>query len=710
MKLEILAPAGGRDSVEAAVRCGADAVYLGTKVLNARRNAANFDGEDLRETVRYCHERGVKVHLTVNTLVYDSEIPQAVSVIEEACRAGVNAVIVQDMGVAVLCRKICPELPMHASTQMAVHNLEGALQAKELGFSRVVLAREMSCGEIRRVAEQSGMETEVFVHGALCMCVSGQCYLSAMVGERSGNRGLCAQPCRLPHRAGGSGGSEYALSLKDMCLIPHMRELEEMGVTSLKIEGRMKRPEYVAAAVTACVTARGGGRPELEQLQAVFSRSGFTDGYFTGKLGPQMFGIRQKEDVTAAQGVLGDLAALYRKEVQRVPVSFSFEMKRDSPTVLSCRDNQGRPAVVTGAVPEEAVSRPTTGEAVEKSLNKTGSTPYRVVKTELSMDDGLMLPVSALNAMRREALEKLSELRRNSVSYTVRNVEIGQKSPGIGPAASPVPQWRGRFHTLEGLTQDIVDSLDRVVLPLVDVFNTFNNLMLKIIPPEKIEVEIPRILFQNTEAVGEMLRKVKNFGIRRAVVSNIGAVRLAKEAGMELTGGWALNVFNSLALEEYRAMGLSGAEVSIELSAAKIRRLGGTGGHESLPYGVVSYGYLPLMIFRNCPVKNAMGCKKCGKQFRPVTDRTGAEFFVDCESGGQCSCLFNGTPLYLADRLEDFAGVSWHALYFTRESPEEIRRVIRAYRKGLPWGEAGLTGGKNAHGAFTRGLYYRNVM
>ena len=251
MKLEILAPAGGRDSVEAAVRCGADAVYLGTKVLNARRNAANFDGEDLRETVRYCHERGVKVHLTVNTLVYDSEIPQAVSVIEEACRAGVDAVIVQDMGVAVLCRKICPELPMHASTQMAVHNLEGALQAKELGFSRVVLAREMSCGEIRRVAEQSGMETEVFVHGALCMCVSGQCYLSAMVGERSGNRGLCAQPCRLPHRAGGSGGSEYALSLKDMCLIPHMRELEEMGVTSLKIEGRMKRPEYVSPPAAA---------------------------------------------------------------------------------------------------------------------------------------------------------------------------------------------------------------------------------------------------------------------------------------------------------------------------------------------------------------------------------------------------------------------------------------------------------------------------
>ena len=469
----------------------------------------------------------------------------------------------------------------------------------------------------------------------------------------------------------------------------------------------MKRPEYVAAAVTACVTARGGGTPDLEQLQAVFSRGGFTDGYFTGKLGPRMFGIRQKEDVAAAQGVLGELAALYRRETQRVPVSFRFEMQRGKPALLTCRDEQGRSAAVSGAVPEEALSRPTTGEAVEKSLNKTGSTPYRVERTELAIDEGLMLPVSALNAMRREALEKLSELRGNSVSYTVRKAEIGQLSPVGGPEAAPIPQWRGRFHALEGLTQDIVAPLDRVVLPLVDVFNAFNNRMLKSIPLEKIEVEIPRILFEGGENVGKMLKEVRNYGIRRAVVSNIGAVRLAKEAGMELTGGWALNLFNPLALQEYRAMGLSEGEVSIELSAARIRRLAQSG---ALPCGMVSYGYLPLMIFRSCPVKNAMGCKKCGKQFRRVTDRTGAEFFVDCEPGGQCSCLYNGTPLYLADRLGDFAGVSWHTLYFTRESPEEIKRVIEAYQKGLPWEETGLTGGKNAHGAFTRGLYFRSVM
>lgn len=706
MKAEILAPAGGRESVEAAVRCGADAVYLGTKILNARRNAANFDDQTLEETVLYCHERDVKVHLTVNTLMYDSEIPLAASVIEEACRAGVDAVIVQDMGVASLCRRICPELPMHASTQMAIHNLEGAIQARELGFSRVVLAREMSREEIRRVTENSHIETEVFVHGALCMCVSGQCYLSTMIGERSGNRGLCAQPCRLPHQvyADRRCGSEYALSLKDMCLIPHIKELEALGVASLKIEGRMKRPEYVAAAVTACCAARDGRQPDLEQLRAVFSRSGFTDGYFTENLGPQMFGIRQKEDVAAAQGVLGELAALYRKEAQRVPVTFYFEMEKDKPALLVCRDKQGNSVSVAGAVPETAINRPTTKESVEKSLGKTGSTPYFPSKIECHLSENQMLPASALNAMRREALERLSELRRRPAPYSVRSSEIEKSFPRKHTEYSPA--LRGRFQSLDGLTQDIASSLEQMVLPLVDVFNAFNNPMLKSMDKEKIAVEIPRILFRGTKKVEKMLKDIKEFGVHRAVASNIGAIALAKEAGMEITGGWALNISNSLALKEYREIGLSEAELSIELSATRIRQIG-----DFLPCGMVSYGHLPLMIFRNCPVKNAVGCKSCQKGHRAVRDRTGAEFFVDCEAGGGCSQLFNGTPLYLADRLNEFSGVSWHTLYFTKESPEEIKKVIRAYQEKLSWEEAGLSScERSLHGEFTRGLYYRNVL
>ena len=314
-----------------------------------------------------------------------------------------------------------------------------------------------------------------------------------------------------------------------------------------------------------------------------------------------------------------------------------------------------------------------------------------------------MLPVSALNAMRREVLEKLSGLRSQPVSYSVRDVKI-EKSFSK-KTADFSPMLRGRFHSLEGLTQDIVSQLDEVVLPLVDVFNTFNSSMLKTAKKDRIAVEIPRILFQNTEGVSKMLEAVRGLGICKAVCSNIGAVYLAKKAGFEISGGWALNITNSLALREYREMGLSEAELSMELSAAKIRQMG-----DFLPYGMVSYGYLPLMIFRNCPVKNAMGCKNCGKKFRTIKDRTGAEFFADCETGGQCSQLFNGTPLYLADRLNEFSGVSWHTLYFTRESPEEIQKVIRAYQKGLSWEESGLSGSHSSHGEFTRGLYYRNVL
>ena len=699
-QIEILAPAGGFPSVEAAVRCGADAVYLGAKVLNARRNAANFDDLSLEETVKYCHERDVKVHLTLNTLMYDSEIRQAAEVIEQACRADVDAVIVQDMGVVSLLRAICPELPLHASTQMAVHNLEGALQMQEMGFQRVVLAREMSAGEIRRVVEGCSIETEIFVHGALCMCMSGQCYLSSMIGERSGNRGLCAQPCRLPHRVGAPGkpaGESYCLSLKDLSLIDRMEELRQLGVTSLKIEGRMKRPEYVAAAVSACVEARAGGHPDLERLRAVFSRSGFTDGYLTGKLGSHMFGIRQKEDVVSAQGVLGELASLYRREAQRVPVQFDFTLHSGQPAVLTCRDGRDNQIKVLGDVPQPAVNRPTDAASVEKSLMKTGSTPYLPEHITCHIEDGLAFPVSAVNAMRRDALEQLGEKRKILHHYRIR------------PLSEPVdvfpkllmlryPTLRVRFNSLDSVSQDMVDALEMVTLPLADVFNSFNNPLLKEENRSKIVAEIPRAIYHNGPEIAKMLKDVYDFGIHKAVANNIGAVYMAKKQGFEVIGGWALNITNSIALQQYAELGVSQADVSFELSVSRIRALG-----DFMPYGAVTYGHLPLMITRNCPVRNAMGCAKCAKKFRTITDRKGVDFFVDCQNG--CAQIFNGVPLYLADRAGEFQGISWQTLYFTKETPEEIRAVIDAYRRGLPREAAGLT-----DKGFTRGLYYRNVL
>ena len=328
MQIEILAPAGSVESLTAAVRCGANAVYLGTKNFNARRNADNFDGSALKSAVEYCHQRNVKVYLTANTLVADDEMSSAYNTIKTALEYGVDAFIVQDLGVAKMIRQCFPSARLHASTQCSVNTPDGVNALKELGFKRIVVPREMSLDEIKEIREKTDVELEMFVHGALCMCVSGQCYMSAMLGGRSGNRGLCAQPCRLSFSADNSGS--FDLSLKDLSLIDKIKEIESAGIISLKIEGRMKRPEYVAAAVTACKNAVCGNYSARDEkiLKSVFSRSGFTDGYFTGKR-QDMFGTRQKEDVVSAKDVLKELSHLYDNENPLVPIDLKFECRED---------------------------------------------------------------------------------------------------------------------------------------------------------------------------------------------------------------------------------------------------------------------------------------------------------------------------------------------------------------------------------------------
>lgn len=425
-KGEILAPAGSGESLVAAVRSGADAVYLGGESFHARLGAANFDAQALEEAVRYCHARGVKVYQTLNTLVFDDELSRLAEALKSACAAGVDALIVQDLAVAELAKTHAPELPLHASTQMSVHNTAGVRVLEELGFHRVVLARELSSVEIGRISANCNLELECFVHGALCMSVSGQCYLSSMIGGRSGNRGRCAQPCRLPFSA---GDRTHALSLKDLSLVDRIRELAAAGVCSFKIEGRMKRPEYVAAAVTACRRALRGEPPDLETLEAVFSRNGFTQGYFEGELGRGMFGVRRKEDVRSAQGVLGRLAPLYKEERQAVPVDFVLRMKRGKPAVLEAADRSGNRSVADGPVPAEAKTAPTTPERAVAALSKTGGTFFTAGHCAFDIDGGLMLPAAALNAMRREALAELAGLRSAPPAPYLAGTPAGAAAP-----------------------------------------------------------------------------------------------------------------------------------------------------------------------------------------------------------------------------------------------------------------------------------------
>lgn len=401
--LEILAPCGSAESLDAALNTGADAVYLGMKTFSARKNASNFTFEELSGAVEKSHKQGVKVYIALNTLFFDDETDKLKETIRQADESGADAVIVQDLGTAHLVKRIAPRLRLHASTQMTVTSASGAIFARQNGFSRVVLPRELSYEEIADITSKADIETEVFVHGALCVCLSGQCLLSAAIGGRSGNRGLCAQPCRLDYTC---GDRQNALSLKDLSLIDQLQKLEAAGVTSAKIEGRMKRPEYVAAAVSQCRAALNGESTDTELLRSVFSRSGFTKGYFDGSF-KNMQGIRSKEDTEGSAETMSKLRQLYRSPYKRFTVDMHVEIKADSPIICLITCGELRTAV-TGCVPHPALNRAVTAEEISERMSKLGGTVFTAGKITCELDDGLSVPVSAVNELRRKAAEEIS--------------------------------------------------------------------------------------------------------------------------------------------------------------------------------------------------------------------------------------------------------------------------------------------------------------
>lgn len=671
---EILAPVGGEEQLLAAVRCGADAVYLGGKSFNARRNASNFDGEGLQKAARYCHERGVKLYVTANTLLMDGEYPALEQAAEEIAAAGADGVILQDMAAAQLFAGRYPHIKRIASTQTAVHNLEGARFLQDCGFDSFVLARELTLEEMRIICAGVEMEAEAFVHGAHCMSLSGACYLSAMLGGRSGNRGLCAQPCRLDWRC---GEKRYALSLKDMSLAGHIGELAAAGVATLKIEGRMKRPEYVAAAVTAFKNAREGKPVEEETLRAVFSRSGFTDGYLQGRPTAEMFGHRTKEDVTGAEGVLQKLAGLYHKETPLVPVDMRFSLSRGEAT-LSVSDGEHSVAVA-GPAPETALFRPLDRESAEKNLTKTGGTQYYVNNFEASLKPGLMLPASALNAMRREALGKLDALRGAVKSYAVDEYE---PIPVERYVKRTTALW-ARFYRPEQIAG--AEQLERIVLPTGQIEPELIERY-----GDKLTGELPALLFPGDEpALEKRLLALKKQGLSSLWTENIYGIRLGLRLGFAVYGGFGLNVMNTQALDFYELEGLSAVTVSFELGMEKIKALGGT-----IPRGIVAYGRLPLMRYRNCPVRASMGCAECGGD-GILTDRKGIEFPVEC-GARRYSTMLNSIPLHIAERDDpgDFC-----LLWFTRETRDECQEILRDFRNN--W---------RMDGKRTGGLYWRELL
>ena len=686
--IEVLAPAGGVDSFKAAVLSGADAVYFGAGNFNARRNAKNFTTEDVRQCAAFARVRGVKTYLTLNTLLGDNELKAALDTALMAAECGIDALIVQDLGLAKLLRKYLPNMPIHASTQMSVHSAESLSLLKEMGFSRVVVAREMDKESLQKLCKEAtrlGIEVEAFVHGALCMCLSGQCYLSSVLGGRSGNRGLCAQPCRLPF--GVKNGTGHDLSLKDMSYISHIAEMRDMGVTSFKIEGRMKRPEYVAAAVTAVKNAVLGKpvTPEIKELlSGIFSRSGHTDGYYKNALGVGMFGTRTDSDEKLSQKLINSAHELYRREIGRVEVLAEVAIKKNEQVSLTLRDNDKNSVTVFGEPPETALNREINGDFVAEKLQKCGGTPFIMGDVKCEIDGGLSVSGAMLNELRRNALSLLGEKRAEYDGSAVKDNTVSEFELEKHNVRDVLPKAIAYFRNSEQIPKDL-SGVSAVILPCETDFSKVNI-------PQNIPVlaDIPRGILHNIDSVLRQLQSAKENGVKAVVCGNLASFSLAQKVGLPVVSGFGMNVFNTESVKAVADFGAKATVLSFEMSLDDAVHCGG-----DIPKGIISYGRLPLMLARNCPNKNGAGCKNCnGKS--TITDRKGIEFPIMCR--GEFSEVFNSRPLWLFDRKKEMRGLDFEVLNFTDETPERCQEVLSAYRKNL-----------SPDTDFTRGLYFREV-
>ena len=688
-KIEILAPVGNEEMLRAAVFSGADAVYLGFSGFNARTSANNFNADTLKDAVAFCHARGVAVHVALNTTVYGGELPALEQAIRAVAASGADAVICQDLAVATLIGKIAPQLPRHGSTQMSVHSLQGALELKELGFTRVVLARELSMPEVEHITKHCGIETECFVHGALCMCVSGQCYMSAFLGGRSGNRGSCAGPCRLPFEANalpeGKPGRLHHLSLKDNSVIDKLDKLQALGVASAKIEGRLRTPEYVAAAVSACLAGREGRAYDRDLLKNAFSRSGFTSGYLDGKIDGTMFGVRSEADAEQTKKTLPMLRELYRRERSRVPVKMKLEIEEGGEK-LTVTDADGSKAFAYGdAEPQPARTDPT--ESLHRSLAKTGGTPFAVEDQDIAveMDGGpWFIPGGAVNELRREALDALLKKREVLRPWPTTEEHV----PALPLRTLPPHRTlRARFESWEQVPERALDGVEYLILPIAQADR---------VPREwraKTLLELPRVMFGKLEEdTARRIAATQDSGFAGYEVSNIAHLRLCR--GLPMSGSFGLNITNQLAAQFYADNGLGSMLILPEVKDSDISTIAPTHNGRPVPTGVLVYGHMPLMITRACPLQNIHDCAHCDKT-GVLTDRKAKKFPVRCGLGVRT--IYNPVPIYMGDKPGALT-VDYGVAYFTLESREETAKILEMIRTHAPF-----------EGDFTRGLYFKGT-
>ena len=693
--LELLSPAGSPEAVIAAVQNGADAVYMGLGIFNARRGAKNFSDEEFERAVRYCRIRGCKVYVTMNTLVGDREMEQAASLARRVSELGADAILVQDLGLLSVLKKAVPDVPLHASTQMSIHNLAGVEAAAEMGLTRAVLARELSFEQIKFITKHASIETEIFVHGALCFCHSGQCYMSSLIGRRSGNRGMCAQPCRMEYSLGGRLEDSHPLSLKDNCLIDRLREIEDAGVACVKIEGRMKRPEYTGI-VTGIYSRiikerREPTADEIQTLTGAFSRQGFTQGYFNGTKA-DMFGIRAETD-KAGERLYSEARKEYiGREERRVPVKFYTIVNAGEAVKAAAIDDLGNKVVAFGAEPQKAIRQAISSEVLSDRLGKTGGTPYYCTEVQSRVQNGLFLSASEINELRRKLVTALSE--RRAAPPQRRSLPTPPLPAGQNAVTDPVMIYQ--VCTAEQLTEELADTKpDYIYVPVRVMYDNFELVQVFAGRGAVPVAVLPRIIPDDEAAqVFKMLKELFDRGINEALVGNLGHIKLARKAGMKIRADFGMNVFNSYSMDMLRQMGFLSATASFELRIAQVRDMA-----KCVPTELIAYGRLPLMISEQCVISHSLGSCSCQTPAL-LSDRMGSTFPVVREPEHR-NVIYNSRKLFMADKNDELCGIGlWGMrLMFTTEGSRECVQVAKRYK-----GE-----GDYQPNDLTRGLYYRGV-
>ncbi|MBE7051251.1 MAG: U32 family peptidase [Ruminococcaceae bacterium] len=692
--IEILAPGGSLECLKTAIDSGADAVYFGGSKFGARSNAVNLSNEQITEAVEYAHLRFAKVYVVVNTLLSDKELSEAFEFIKFCYIEGVDGVIVQDIGVFRMIKSSFPDFRVHASTQLTIHNLDGALWAQKMGIDRVVLSRELSFDEIKHIASNTTIELEVFVHGALCMSYSGQCLMSSFLGGRSGNRGGCAQPCRLAYTLADSNGKnvsekgKYLLSLKDLCLIDHIADLKKIGITSLKIEGRMKSESYVSAVCGIYNKYRDGGKVSDEDrtlLANIFSRGGFTKGYYNREYGRDMLCYNSNQDhiFDSATETVKTKAKEYSESEYKIAVDAEFEMKLNQKPVFKITYD-GKSFCCEGENnAESASSAPVTKERIEQQLLKLGGTVFAYSSLKLDVEGNLYISVKDINT-----------LRRNCFLLVQKHI-LGEKRSFSGKMPDiikPAFKEQSPLYTASVLTEAQAKrayelGFEKIYVPYSEYVH---NKELYDSDADVFAVKLPPIMHDSLRVDYDAIQTDE------VMITNIGQLSHSW-SGKRISADYRLNVFNSLSIKQLMTMGVSQCTVSAELSLAQIKELG-----KSIPIEAVVYGRIAMMTMRNCVVRSAKD--KCGCKTGEVyylKDRKNYDFPLITDKASCTNVIYNSTPIVMSDRMDEIkpCGVSYYRFDFTTETPDEMNKIFELYEKG-----------KKAGFFFTRGHYYKNVL